>query len=118
MFHTGVSGPMSKWHSHKPVDVTGEQLKTTNLLNAFLIDGDTTLLATTEEFLVLDSEYKVKKELIYREDLFKQKYDLNGRSLCCTPGKTNGFMISFTYGNTIDKELRVDNVNNDFSNAG
>ena len=99
------------FHTHEQVDVTGVELKT-NLLNAFLIDDDTTLLATTKEFLVLDSEYKVKNRLIYREDLFNQDYNDRGISLCCTPAKTavgNAFMISFTYGDTIDKKLRSDN---------
>ena len=81
-------------------------------MNAFLIDGDTTLLATTKGFLVLDSEYKVKNSLIYREGLFNQDYNSRGISLCCTPGKTavgNAFMISFTHGDTIDKELQSEN---------
>ena len=97
---------------HEQKDVTGVKLRNTDLLNAFLINDDITLLATTKGFLVLDSEYKLKKRLIYRDDLFTQKYDLNGRSLCCTPGKTtvgNTFNISFTHGLTIDKKLRSEN---------
>ena len=79
------------------------------LVNAFFIDGDMILLATTRGMIVLDTDYNILEELLYRKILgnyYEKRFGLN---LCCEPGfKKDGsaFFLSFNYGNTIDKEFR------------
>ena len=82
------------------------------LVNAFHLDGDIIALATCKGFIVLDNEYKVLQELLYRKILGDSYEKRFGQSLCCEPAYEhdgNAFLISFSHGNKIDESIRGDN---------